>query len=595
MKKILFLIGLLAFIFVPKVSAVDISTVNNPESKLPDSEEIVSFDSNININQDTSLSIVEKIGYFTPEEKHGIYRYIPEKYRRNGIVVTNPVSDITVKDVDGNKMPFEISRDSKNVTLKIGNPDVTFSGLRTYIISYKVKNAILQQKDFDELYWDITGEGWSFPILSSGVTVSTQFAPVTEVKCFTGPVGGTESNCESKFEKNSAAFETQKVISYGDNFTVAVKLDSNNSLIFPTETQLLMEKIINNWWMGLIPLPGILMFVYWYKKGRDFRFLSANIFDLDPNQPQTLKPVFEPTIIPIVYEPIKNMTPGEAGAILDERVDNQDVVADIIDLARQKYLKIERVEEKGFLKFGSDYLFTKLKEAGKLDGHQKYLLDNIFETKDEVKLSELKGTFFTHMAKVKEMIYDELTERKMYTSKPVTAMAKGIGLAITMDVLMFVVVIDKLSFVQSAWPVLIMFGSFTASLIFAIKMPQKTAVGTNLSLQSKGLRETIRLGKWREEIKEKHLFIEEILPFAISLGVINKLTKDMKELNIEPPKYMSGGFSGNSIAWAGFVNDFSKSASSGLSYNPSSSSSGGSGFSGGSSGGGGGGGGGGSW
>ena len=298
----------------------------------------------------------------------------------------------------------------------------------------------------------------------------------------------------------------------------------------------------------------------------------------------------------MVYEPLKALTPGEAGTLLDERVDNQDVVAEIIDLARKKYLGIERVENKGFLKFGHDYLLTKFKDGpGNLPSQQEYLMKHIFNSKSEIKLSELKGTFYTHMAKVKELLYEGLTERKMFTSKPMNALGIGVALAIFLDVAVFMATISTIIFLQSGWPVLVMIGSFVVSLIFAIKMPQKTAVGTNLSLQAKGLRETIRLGKWREEIKEKHLFIEEVLPFAIAFGVIGKLAKDMQKLNIEPPRYMSGGFGHNTLAWTGFMNDFSKSASSGLSYNPSSNSSGGSGFSGGSSGGGGGGGGGGSW
>lgn len=560
-----------------------------------DSERITNFKSEIFINQDTSISIVENIDYTTPEEKHGIFRYIPEKYREGGVVKRYDISMIQVADGTGGNIPFETYRESGNVVIKIGDPDKTFFGPKKYRISYSVKDAVKRQNGFDELYWDITGEGWQFPVESTQVRVVSDHAEITETKCFTGPVGSTESNCMIEGDKRIVEFVTETVIGYGDNFTIAVKLNQNNGLIFPSSTQRMIEKIINNSPLALLFLPGIVMFIYWYKKGRDYRFVSPNAFDMDPEAPQGMKPIFEPVNVPMVYEPLKTLTPGEAGAILDERVDNQDVVSEIIDLARKKYLKIERVENKGFLKFGHDYLFTKLKEGTGLPEHQKYLLTNIFDSKKEVKMSELKGTFYTHMGKVKDMIYDNLTEKKLFTSKPVTALTKGIGLAIAMDVVVFALTIGTISFLGAAWPVGVLMATFIISLVFAIKMPQKTAIGTNFHLQAKGLRETIRLGKWREEIKEKHLFIEEVLPFAISFGVISKLTKDMEKLNIEPPKYVSGGFGTNTVAWSGFMNDFSKTASSGLSYNLSSSGSGRSGFSGGSSGGGGGGGGGGSW
>ena len=92
---------------------------------------------------------------------------------------------------------------------------------------------------------------------------------------------------------------------------------------------------------------------------------------------------------------------------------------------------------------------------------------------------------------------------------------------------------------------------------------------------------------------EKNLFLEEMLPLAISLGVVNKLSKDMKDLGVEPPKYFEGVVINN---FSHDLNSFSSSMAANLSATPSGNSSwsGGSGFSGG-GGGGFGGGGGGSW
>ncbi len=557
-------------------------------------EEIEKFDSYITINQDTSLSIIENIDYFTPIDKHGIYRYIPEKYKKNGIIESKKVSDISVKNDKGETIPFQTSRGDGNVTIKIGDPDTTFTGLRAYTISYRISKAISRQKEFDELYWDITGEGWQFPISKARVFITSPFATTIESKCFTGPVGGEASDCVFGVGGAVTAFTTSPT-NNGENFTVAVKLDKNNSLVFPTTSERISSFIYNNYPFALLFLPGLGMFFFWYKKGRDFRFDSPNVFNMDPDQLQRMRPVFEPINIPMVYEPFKNLTPGEAGALLDEKVDNQDVVSEIIDLARRKYLKIEKVEAKGFLKFGSDYLFSKLKEPSNIPNTQTYLMEKIFETGDTVKLSNLKGNFYSHMTKVKAMINEGLRDKKLYTGNPNNVRGYWFVGTILVCCLIFATTVSTIGFLGEAWPVILFVISYVSSVIFAWNMPQKTAVGTNLSLQAKGLRDTIRLGKWREEIKEKHLFIEEVLPFAISLGVIDKLAKDMAILNLEPPKYMAVGLGTNMNDWSRSMSDFSTSAASGLSYNSSSSSMGGSGFSGGSSGGGGGGGGGGSW
>lgn len=115
-------------------------------------------------------------------------------------------------------------------------------------------------------------------------------------------------------------------------------------------------------------------------------------------------------------------------------------------------------------------------------------------------------------------------------------------------------------------------------------------------LQARGLRETIKRGAWRQKIKEKQLFIEEILPYAVALNVINDLANDLDDLGIEPPDYVAAAGSVTGLSTSQLVTDFTQQSISTLSYNPNSkSSSSGSGFSGGSSGGGGGGGGGGSW
>lgn len=591
MKRILgfLVVFLLSLVFVPSARALQMPRVAvAPES-------IMRLDSVITINQDTSLSITEKIVYFTPVDKHGIYRYIPEKYRKNGLIAINQISDVSVQDNFGTDMPYQLSRENGNLTLKIGDPEVTFAGTRIYVISYKVAKALMRQKGFDELYWDITGEGWQFPIGVASVTVNSPYAKVTETKCFTGAFGSTESNCDFGLVEKGVESSKTTPTNPGENFTVALKLDQKNSLVFPGTIERIIEAVQNNWFLGLIFLPGLLMFFAWYRKGRDWRFISLNVFNLDPDQPEGLRPLFEPINIPMVYEPLKDLTPGEAGTMLDEKVDNQDVVAEIIELARKKYLKIERVEKEGFLQFGHDYLFTKLKEGEKLPGVQDYLFGKIFETGKSVLLSNLKGNFYLHMNKAKEMINKELQTRKLFTGNPNTVRGLWFIGIIFLICFIFAISVSEMGFLGEVWPFVGFAISAITAVILAWNMPQKTAVGTNLALQVKGLQETIRLGKWREEIKEKHLFIEEILPYAISLGVIGKLTKDMAELNLEPPRYLAGGFVGDTRAWGGFVNDFSSSAAGGLSYNPSSSSSGGSGFSGGSSGGGGGGGGGGSW
>lgn len=553
-------------------------------------EYINSFYSRIEINQDTSLSITEQIDYNTTISKHGIYRYIPITYNKNGVKETLPISNIKVSDDRGNSIPFSKSSDGKFINLKIGDPDKTFSGQKIYVISYEVERGVFAYDDHNELNWDITGEGWQFPINQSSATVISRYSPIDSVDCFSGIVGGDDGLCNYEQGENQVTFTYLKPINYGSNMTVVLNLPKQSELVFPTQRDLFILWLKNNWMIFLIPLPLIFMITWWFKNGRDIEFVSANVFDMDTTKPTKYSNSFFTARKPMVYEPLKDLTPGEAGAIIDGRTDIQDIVAEILELARKKYLKIEVEEKKVFFSKSREYIFTKqVKGQETLTSAQQTLLDAIFKSGDTVKLSQLKGKFYQSLPAIKTKIQKSLMEKKVYTSNPISIIALGcVFVAIATGILLFLY-INFLAVIGIIWPIPIIIFQAFIGIFFAIKLPQKTAIGTNLWLQARGLRESIKRGTWRQKINEKHLFIEEVLPFAVSLGVVKQLSKDMKELNLEPPKYISGNMA-SAMIMSDFVNNFNNDVSTGLSYNPNSSSA-----SGGGSGGGGGGGGGGSW
>jgi uncharacterized membrane protein len=595
MKKLLYVLFLslsFLFIFSPPAGGLVFAQTTNDFIKL--------FDSQITINKDTSISIVETIDYETTISKHGIYRYIPIRYNRDNVSYTAKVKNIKIQDEKGRAISYSKITSGGNVELKIGDADITFVGKKTYVISYDVENALQEFEDHDELYWDITGEGWQIPIYQSQATIKSNVAEIVDVVCYSGPFGDNDGLCTSEFSDTQANFIYDKQINYGDNMTVAIAFNSDNLIAFPTETEKMIKKFLDNMLLLIPLLPFVGMFLLWFYKGRDWMFISKNVFLTDENQPKKRRPIFFQHRTPFVYEPLKNLTPGEAGLVIDEKVDNQDVVAEIIDLARKKYLKIEQTEKKKLFGKKTGYMFKKLKEAGSsLPAHQKYLHENIFKTGDEIEMSDLSGTFYTHMEKAKNMIRQSLVSKKVFIANPADRRAGYIVLAVFLIMLMMglngvisVILLTPVAYLSTL--------TFLPMLILAWHMPQKSAVGTNYMLQASGLKQSIARGKWREEVKEKHLFIEEVLPFAIAFGVIKKLAKDMEKLNIEPPKYLDSNTIRN-VGMYSFINSFNSQAASSLSYNPSrhsgsSSWSGGGGFSsGGSSGGGGGGGGGGSW
>jgi len=598
------------FIFSFLISTVFASSVS--------AQEITHFNSDITINTDASINITETLDFTTPVDRHGIFRYIPYRYNIEsqndpftnvinnffypltdlGSKFTAEISEITVTGPQGDPLEFQQSRESGNVVLKIGDPNTTFTGDKTYIISYRVENALRRFDTHDELFWDITGEGWQIPIRSTQATINSPHARIVKISCYSGAVGTDDGLChESLLEPNQAIFTYDQTISYDHNLTIAVGLEqASTALVFPTPWQRFQKFLLKNILVLPTLLPIVVMFYLWYTKGRDRQFLSANIFDNDPQRPTRLQPLFDYSRTPMVYQPLTHLTPGEAGTIVDEKVDNQDVIAEIIDLARRGYLTIKAETTKKLGLFTSkDYTFKKKRsDYSTLPPQQEYLMTQIFKTGDTVKLSKLKGSFYSAMAKTKTLIYQSVHSKGLFTGNPQTVKTVSLLIALLLMGVSFFVSVPQLSN-DNYLPFILTLLQAPIVLFFAFNMVQKTATGYNYSLQAKGLKSTIKTGAWRQKINERNLFVEEVLPFAISLGVVDQLTRDMKDLNLKPPSYFAATGT-RSFTTDAFVRDFSSKAQSSLSYNPSSSSySGGSGFSGGSSGGGGGGGGGGSW
>jgi uncharacterized membrane protein YgcG len=616
-KLIPLFVAFLFFLFPKNCLAVSSSTSNSVNISVtqvtyPNGYVIENFQSNIKVNQDTSLTIAETIQANFLIEKRGIIRLIPTLYTANGKTINAGFEIISV--TDENKKPYNYStgRLTESYKIQIGDADKTITGKHTYIITYEITKVLLRYTDYDEVYWNITGHEWDTPILKASAIVDSPFAKITKTNCFT-------KDCAVKETNNQFVFNYNKQINPGEDFTVVVALDKNNQLVFPNPIVKTINTTGDNWGYLFALMPLVIMILAWFKKGRDKKYLEGTIYYKPDNPTTKTVPFFAREYLPQVYSPIDNLTPSQVGTIIDERVNIQDVIAEIIELGRLGYLKIEKTTK-------NDYVFTNLgKDPTKLKDFQKYLFESIFKTakynaaeglseiaeeqepdktlkigdQKIVSLASLKDHFYPYLSEFRNKLYQNLAAEQIFDGNPQTAKLKwGIFYFLMMGLFFFPVMIFTATSYNGG-----PFGLYLLSVIPAfpiiLNMSRRTAWGYSLLQQINGLKYYITLGKWRQEIMEKHLFFEEILPLAISLGIVNQITKDMQELGVEPPRYFSN------VAMASFASDFDhfySSSSSNLVSSPASSNSsghsswsGGSGFSGGSSGGGFGGGGGSSW
>lgn len=542
--------------------------------------QIENFNSEIELNQDLSLTVKEKIETNFLVAKHGIYRVIPYIYNHKGKTIKANLNIINITDENGLRVNYEVVNYNQSKKIKIGDADKTVIGKKEYVIEYNVDQVVLDYGEGPEIYWNVTGDEWEVLIEKAEAKVISNFGEITKIECY---------GCQSSMSKNQANFEGKQ------GLTIVAQIDKNNQLKTPG----LIEKIINfitgNWGYFVAIIPTLLMIIVWYKKGRDKKYLTENFFYKPENKTEKNVNLFDRPHLPLIYSPIAGLSPAEIGTILDQRTDINDIVAEIVELARLGFLKIKKIETKGI--FGiknTDYELIKLnKKTDKLNKFQLNLIASLFKDKTEIKISDLKNHFYKNIKGLQNDLSEILKEEKISDGNWKKVLGKWLSLVTILNTLIIFLIATLFTTTGNDRPVIIAFFGTILSAFLAIKMPRRTAWGYSLYQQIKGLKYYMEKGKWREEVMEKNLFLEEMLPLAISLGVVNKLANDMKDLGLEPPKYFEG------MMISSFVHDlnnFNSVMATNLTTSPSGNSSwsGGSGFSG-SSGGGFGGGGGGSW
>lgn len=599
---------------------------------------IEDFESILKVQQNTSVTVSEKLTVNYKVQKHGIFRVIPSVYTINGKTLNTNLSVSSVTDEKGNPYKFTTSRDIQSVSIKIGDPDTVISGRHVYVVNYRVKDFVIKYNGLPEFYWNITGHEWDVPILNAAATLESPHAKITKVTCYAGVYKSTAKDCKATFTENLAEFTATKQINPGSDFTIVTGFDPVNNLQFPGPVSQATKKISDNWGYAAAFVPLVLIFILWWKNGRDEKFIGDNIYYRPDNLKTENVPFFKRKFLPTVYSPINGLTPSEVGTIVDERVDTHDLIAEIMELGRLGIIKIERIEKKGL--FGKDdYSFTKLPgteiKESKLKDFQAEILKELFRktsihkttglidkifknnpTKKKeaedliienryVLLSALKLNFYEALEVIKDKLYKSLVDDEIFARDPEKSRNSVTGLFILLSILYIAFVLTFFYiYTLNAGPFLLAMLSIPVGCIFAANMPKRKAWGYSLFRQAEGLKHYLEIGKWRQEIAEKELFVKEMLPLAIALRVVDRLADDMKELGIKPPEYMSN------FTVSNFSNDFVRfqttaaasmvaGSSGGHSWSGRSSWSGGSGFSGGGgggfSGGGGGGGGGGSW
>ena len=572
--------------------------------------QIADFNSAVTIQKDGSVSVKETIAVdFGTEEKHGIFRDIPIVYENSPKNVYIRISNISVTQ-DGSDAITDTNREGHNLNIRIGDADQTITGKHTYTISYLVEGVLRSFDTYDELYWNVTGNGWDAPIARASASVSIP-ASILKQSCYKGAYGATDLCDTSNVTDKVATFTAKNLASY-EGLTVAVGFSPG---VVPIVEILpppsLSDALASPLTLGITlvaTLSGLFVLIrIWWLYGRDRfwlrPFLPGVRSDRDIDMPEKILPLLYSQPVSVEYDSPDSLRPAEIGILMDERADTLDVSATIVDMASRGYLEITE-EPKTWLFGKVDYVFTSTgKKKDDLLGYERLLLEKLFEHGASVKMSSLKNSFYQDLKKVKDALYKEVVDKKIFAANPSRIRGIYIGVGVALMVFAFLGVIllvglledaRTLSFYHSLLLGLaIAFGLLgIAILVLSPCMPRKNAYGRELYQRALGYKLFVSgTERYRARFAEDNSLFTAVLPYAIVFGVTDKLAKAFKDMGITPPSpgWYHGSAAFNPALFAIGMQDFSKSLGSAMASAPSSSGSGGGGFSGGGFGGGGGG------
>ena len=131
-------------------------------------ESIERFLVEITVQKDGDIEVKEtlEVRVEGKQIRRGIFRDLPAYYRDEQTGGRLPYR-YSVKSVrrNGENEPEESFIIGNARQIRIGDADIFLPlGVHTYEITYTVKNQIRYFEDYDELYWNITGNYWAFPI-----------------------------------------------------------------------------------------------------------------------------------------------------------------------------------------------------------------------------------------------------------------------------------------------------------------------------------------------------------------------------------------------------------------------------------------------
>ena len=331
-------------------------------------ERIEAFHSEIEIQADGDLLVTETIVVNAEgkEIRRGIYRDFPTRYRSRLGFETSVGFEVLSVLRDGKPEFFHLQKQANGTRVYIGNAGVLLEpGLYEYRLAYRTTRQLGFFDDFDELYWNVTGNGWIFEITRASARVVLP-APVDsfELTGYTGPQGATRQDLVHRREdERRVYFETTRPLPPHNGLTIVAGWPKG-IVAEPAAAQKRQRYIADNKAALMIVAGVFVLLVYylwqWFRLGRD---------------------PARGVIIPR-YKPPAGYTPAAMRYVRNMGYDKKCFTAAIINLAVKGDLTIESLNDEFEVKKTDA-------ETGKLAAGELQIMSTLFGSgRDQLSIDQ---------------------------------------------------------------------------------------------------------------------------------------------------------------------------------------------------------------
>ena len=525
----------------------------------------------------------------------------------------------------GETLRHEVSREGRYTReVRIYVPDAT-DRTADVVLRYTLDGALgfyaadpdRDLPALDEFYWQVTGTDWDVPIRA--VTAEVRVPGPATVSQAAAYQGGRLSTDQVPVEIDASAVRVASdgEIAPGEGLTVgvgwtpgAVQRDPRRVMEWGEAS--LAERLAGDRPGPLTYAPLLLpVILFW---------LAYRAWDRRGRDP-------EERAVVVRWEPPADLSPAEAGTLVDHSPEMHDVIATLVELAVRGYIVIEERDKEGFLQFGTDYVFHLVRperEWGELAPHQERFLEGLFERRRaglgdilkeavgldadaavgappeavaSVTLSDLKNEFYKEIPDIKDAIFDLLVRKGHYLERPDKARRSWLAGAGVMGFLGFGAFTMLVGGPHPILGVVIMIAAGISAIIlgvFGFIMPARTEKGARTREAALGFKQFLKKvedPRYERMIQSPDQF-EAYLPYAMAFECQEEWARAFDDLLTEPPEWYHSAHGGHfrASAFASEMSTMASTAGTAMASSPSSSGSGGGGSVGGGGGGGGGGG-----